>query len=166
MKLVPTHRIDQLKELRSLGLEPLGSQFNLEMFQGLLKNSRRSIKEFLLDQKRLVGLGNIYAAEALFRARINPRWSAAKVAASKKRTLNLYESIIGTLSEAIRCQSGGPPLHMDFIGLEYPNGSQIRSDIVFQVYDREGEPCFRCNSAIKRMRQGGRSTYYCSCCQQ
>jgi formamidopyrimidine-DNA glycosylase len=166
IKLVPTQRADRLKELRLLGPEPLGPQFGLETFRASLKSSRRPIKEFLLDQKRLVGLGNIYAAEVLFRARINPRRAAASVAASERRARDLYDNIIGTLSEAIACQRCGPPLHMEFIGLEYPGQRQTRSDIVFRVYDREDEPCFRCGHAIKRIRQGGRSTYYCPKCQK
>jgi formamidopyrimidine-DNA glycosylase len=166
VKLVPSARIETLKELRTLGMEPLGEHFDAGAFRAMLNGRRRSIKEFLLDQTKVVGVGNIYAAETLFRARLDPRRSAASVAASDARTKTLHESITNTLSETTRCQQSGPPIHFDFVGLDYPGESQVRSDILFQVYDREGEPCFHCRRRIKRIKQGGRSTYFCPGCQR
>ncbi|MBI3950909.1 MAG: bifunctional DNA-formamidopyrimidine glycosylase/DNA-(apurinic or apyrimidinic site) lyase [Acidobacteria bacterium] len=166
VKLVGSRELSRLKELQQLGLEPLQSEFTIERLRGLLGGSRRSIKEFLLDQTKVVGIGNIYAAEALHRAGINPRDSAATIAKSRKRLTALHQSIIATLRDAIQAQQLGTPLHIDFIGENSPNGDHSRSDIVFQVYDREDEPCFTCGTRIKRIKQGGRSTYFCPRCQK
>jgi len=166
VKLVRTQELDRLKELQQLGCEPLQPEFTVEQFRDLLDGSRRSIKEFLLDQTKVAGLGNIYAAEALHRASISPRHPATAIATSRKRLASLHRSIIETLQEAVQSQQSGVPLHMDFIGDPAPNGDQPRSDIVFRVYDREGDPCFTCGARIKRIKQGGRSSYYCPRCQK
>lgn len=166
VKLVRRRQLNRLKELQQLGLEPLHLEFTVERFGELLGRSRRSIKEFLLDQTKVVGLGNIYAAEALHRAGISPRRRAATIARSSQRLRTLHRSIIETLQEAVQSQQSGAPLHLDFIGDNVPNGYESRSDILFRVYDREGEPCFTCGVRIKRIKQGGRSTYYCPRCQR
>jgi formamidopyrimidine-DNA glycosylase len=166
MRLIRRQELSQLKELQQLGLEPLELEFTVERLGEALQHSRRSIKEFLLDQTRVVGLGNIYAAEVLHRAGINPTQPAAAIARSNKRLVALHRCIVGTLQEAIRCQQSGAPRHLDLIGDNVSDGHQSRSDIVFRVYDREGEPCFACGAQIKRIKQGGRSTYYCPRCQR
>lgn len=166
VKLVRTRQLGRLKELQQLGCEPLQPEFTVERFRSLLDGSRRSIKEFLLDQTKVVGLGNIYAAEALHRAHLSPKQPATAIAGSRKRLASLHRSVIETLQEAIQSQQSGVPLHMDFIGDNVPNGYEPRSGMIFQVYDREGEPCFTCGARIKRIRQGGRSTYYCPRCQK
>jgi formamidopyrimidine-DNA glycosylase len=165
VKLVRSRELSQLKELTQLGLEPLQSEFTIERLRDLLKGSRRSIKEFLLDQTKVVGLGNIYAAEALHRAGINPTQQATKIAQSRKRLVSLHQNMVETLQAAVRSQQSRIPLHMDFIG-DFPNGNEARSDILFRVYDREGEACFICGAGIKRIKQGGRSTYFCPRCQK
>jgi formamidopyrimidine-DNA glycosylase len=166
VRLVHRRELNRLKELQQLGLEPLQPEFTVERFRDLLDGSRRSIKEFLLDQTKVVGLGNIYAAEALHRASISPRHQVVVIARSRKRLASLHRSIIETLQEAVQSQRSGVPLHMDFIGDKVSNGYEPRSDMRFRVYDREGEPCFTCGAQIKRIRQGGRSTYYCPRCQK
>jgi formamidopyrimidine-DNA glycosylase len=165
MKLVHRPELCGLKELQQLGLEPLLPEFTADRFRTLLLASRRSIKEFLLDQTKVVGLGNIYAAEALHRARIAPTRPAPAIALSRRRLLALHESIIEILREAIRTQHRGVPLHLDFIGVD-SGAAGARFDIVLRVYDREDEPCFTCGALIERIRQGGRSTYFCPRCQR
>ncbi len=165
VKLVSSRELSQLKDLQQLGLEPFDPAFTVEQFKNLLSRSQRSIKEFLLDQTKVVGLGNIYAAEALYRAGIHPTRPAATLVRSRKRLAALHRCVIGTLQEAVQAQIAGVPLHMDFMG-EAVYRYQSRSDIEFYVYDREGESCFRCRARIKRIRQGGRSTYFCPRCQR
>jgi formamidopyrimidine-DNA glycosylase len=165
VKLAQRRELDHLQELRQLGLEPLEPDFTAERLRNLLRGRRRSIKEFLLDQTNVVGLGNIYAAEALHRAGVNPTLPAAVIARSKQRSARLHRCIVEILQEAIRAQVAGRPLHIDFIG-ETVFGDRSREDIVFYVYDREDEPCFTCGQPIRRIVQGGRSTYFCPRCQK
>ena len=120
-----------------------------ETLVGLLKGHHRQLKAMLLDQKVIAGLGNIYAAEALWRARISPRAIASSI--SKARLVRLVDAIRGVLSDENR-----PP------GRYTDTENRHR----FAVYDREGEPCPRCGTLIKRIIQAGRSTYYCPKCQR
>ena len=146
-------------QLSALAPEPLSDSFTLEHLQQTLKRSRRSLKQLLLDQTQVLGLGNIYASEALFLARISAFAIPARL--SKQRASRLYEAIRKILEEAI---AEGSTLRID---LEDEASSYIGSSERFwRVYEREGEPCVRCGNRIRRVVQGGRSTYYCSKCQR
>ena len=139
--------------------EPCFEEFSVEYLRNILKTSKRSLKEFLLDQTKVCGLGNIYAAEAMFAAGLNPEAPADKVAA--KKVPLLYESIKAILTIAI---SHAGDLIVDPENLE---GGYFSSDgDGWQVYDREGEPCRICKTPIVRLKQGGRSTYFCRKCQR
>jgi formamidopyrimidine-DNA glycosylase len=146
----------------AMGVEPLDRSFTSELLVGLLAGSRRPIKEFLLDQSKVSGVGNIYASEALWRARISPRRRARNVGPVRAR--RLHRAIVDVLSEAIR--KAGTTLgetSQDYVDSEgVPGGFQE----FLAVYDREGEPCRHCGTAIRRIVQGQRSTYYCRRCQR
>ena len=146
----------------AMGVEPLSPQFTPELLSDLLATSRRPVKEFLLDQSRIAGIGNIYASEALWRARISPRRRARNVGPARAR--ELHPAIVSVLSEAIR--KAGTTLgetSQDYVDSEgVPGGFQES----LAVYDREGEPCQRCRTPIRRIVQGQRSTYYCPTCQR
>lgn len=147
------------KELLALAPEPLSDDFTEEYFHATLKRSRRSLKQLLLDQTRILGLGNIYAVEALFLAGVNPLRSAHLL--SKARSEKLYRAVRNVLKEAI---DAGSTLRID---LTDRNGDYIGSSERFwRVYEREGEPCVRCGAKIRRVVHGGRSTYYCPRCQR
>jgi formamidopyrimidine-DNA glycosylase len=147
------------KELVSLAPEPLSEEFTEEYFLQTLARSRRSLKQLLLDQTRILGLGNIYAVEALFLAGVNPMKSAHRL--SKPRARKLYQAIREVLSEAI---DAGSTLQID---LADGQSSYIgTSERFWRVYEREGEPCVRCDAKIRRVVHGGRSTYYCPQCQK
>lgn len=147
------------KELSSLAPEPLSDEFTEEYFLATLARSGRPLKHLLLDQTRVLGLGNIYAVEALFLAGINPKKAANKL--SKPRARKLYQAIRDTLQEAI---DAGSTLKIDMAD---GNGSYFEAPERFwRVYEREGEPCVRCETPIRRIVQGGRSTYYCPKCQK
>jgi formamidopyrimidine-DNA glycosylase len=135
--------------LPSLGMEANDPALNAEHLRTALKTRRGPIKPALMDQKVLAGLGNIYAAEALWRAKISPRAAASSL--SKTRLERLVAAIHSVLSEENRL----PGRYTADVGRER-----------FAVYDREGEQCFRCGSKIRRIPQAGRSTYYCSVCQR
>jgi len=158
MDLVSGDKLDQSKHFASMGPEPLGQAFTLEAFNTQLKPRSTPIKTALLDQKVVAGIGNIYACEALFRSGISPRRKASSVAGV--RAARLHPEIIKVLEEAI--VAGGSTLR-DFAASDGALGYfQHR----FQVYDREGEACQRCQASIKRLEQAGRSTFFCSACQR
>jgi len=147
------------KELLALAPEPLSEDFTEAYFLHTLARSRRSLKTLLLDQTRVLGLGNIYAVEALFLARIHPLKLAHTL--SKPRARKLHEAIRLILQEAI---DAGSTLKID---LNDGNSSYFGSSERFwRVYEREGEPCVNCGTRIRRIAHGGRSTYFCPRCQR
>ncbi|MEP6719556.1 MAG: bifunctional DNA-formamidopyrimidine glycosylase/DNA-(apurinic or apyrimidinic site) lyase [bacterium] len=159
MRLVSSKALKELAQIKALAPEPLLEEFTQEYFFATLKKSRRSLKQLLLDQTKILGLGNIYASEALFLARISPFKSADTL--SRKRALLLFAAIRDVLHEAIEA---GSTLKID---LEDRNGSYFGSDERFwRVYERNGEPCVNCGTKIRRAVQGGRSTYFCPKCQR
>src|SRR6185295_11702892 len=157
MKLIESSKLHQTKGIRELAPEPLGEDFSLEYLRALLKRSHRSLKTLLLDQTKVLGLGNIYAAEALFRARINPFKPADELAS--RRVPDLYEAIREVLQFAVDHIRSSISLEEGFsYGAAFEN--------FWQVYEREGQPCVKCGTKIRRATQGGRSTYWCPKCQK
>lgn len=160
MRIVETEKLHETKELKSLAPEPFGADFTPEYFRQILKTSKKSLKEFLLDQTKVTGLGNIYASEAMFLARISPQTPANEVSA-KKATV-LFEKIREVLEESIRHGStlNVNPENID--GSYYGGGYSYG----WRVYDREDENCVACEKPIARLKQAGRSTYFCPKCQK
>ena len=148
LSTVTLHR-DGSAVLPALGPDPTDASLRVETFGDALSRRRVSIKVALLDQRVLAGVGNIYAAEALWLARIDPRAIASSL--SRARQTRLLEAIRSVLAKA-QAWSGG----------RYREDGGGR----FAVYDREGLPCFRCGTAIRRIVQAARSTYYCPHCQR
>jgi formamidopyrimidine-DNA glycosylase len=144
--------------IRSLGADPLSPGFTLKHFIDLLGASTRPLKLFLLDQAKVAGIGNIYSSEAMWRARVNPRRRAHRLSAPEAR--RLHKSIVDVLHRALECCRNPAPDFRDpswwFQGLER----------ILRVYDREGKACRRCGSVIRRIEQGGRSTFFCAKCQR
>ena len=160
MKLIDGTQLTRTKGIKELAPEPFGEEFNPEYLKSALQKSRRSLKTLLLDQTKVLGLGNIYASEALFRARINPFKIAAQL--SPTRTIRLHQSILAVLRDAIADSSTSR------IDLEQPDGFSYGEafERFWQVYEREGEPCHSCGARIRRATHGGRSTYWCPKCQR
>lgn len=159
MDLMPTDRSDQHLLLRDLGPEPFGNDFNEPYLAGRLKGRKTPIKAALLDQRIVAGLGNIYVAETLFRARISPLRLAGELAEAQVHSL--VPVIREVLAEAI--EAGGSSLR-DF---RQANGELGYFSKHFQVYDREGDPCETpgCTGTITRSVQSGRSSFWCPTCQ-
>ncbi len=158
MDLAPYAQIEKSPHFNGMGPEPLGAAFTAAWFNQALKGRSTFIKAALLDQRLVAGIGNIYACEALFRARISPKRRAASVAG--RRSERLHAAIIAVLTEAIA--AGGSTLR-DFAGADGALGYfQHR----FDVYGREGEACPACAAPVRRLTQAGRSTFYCGRCQR
>ncbi len=144
--------------LANLGPEPLERSFDADYLASRARGRRVAIKQFLMDQGVVVGVGNIYASEALFRAGISPRRAAGRV--SRERLARLVEAIRAVLGEAIR--EGGTTLR-DYVNADGTPG-YFRQRLF--VYERAGEPCRRCGTPIRQIVQGQRSTYHCPACQR
>ena len=164
MKLVPRARMDEEPLLRSLGPEPLGNEFDAAMLAKACAGKKTSLKAALSDQRVVAGLGNIYVCEALFRARLSPKRIASTIAdrhgKPNERAERLVDAIKAVLKDAI--EAGGSSLRDH----RRADGSLGDFQHNFQVYDREGAPCPACKGKIKRIVQGGRSTFYCPSCQK
>ena len=144
--------------LATLGPEPLEGGFDARYLYQATRGRRVSIKQCIMDSRIVVGVGNIYANEALFRAGIRPQLAAGKL--SLPRCAKLVEEICVTLSEAI--QLGGSTLR-DFVNT---SGQPGYFQQTYWVYGRAGEPCRRCGALIKQIKQGQRSSFYCGSCQK
>ena len=157
--LVATEALGEWPAFKALGPEPIGGGVDGTWLKARLAGRKAAIKLMLLDQRIVAGLGNIYVCEALFRARINPRKAAGKVS---RATLNLLAQMIeAVLEEAIA--AGGSSLR-DFAS---PNGELGYFSKQFDVYDRESQPCRgSCDGLVRRIVQGGRSTFHCPACQR
>ncbi|MCC2675770.1 MAG: formamidopyrimidine-DNA glycosylase [Ramlibacter sp.] len=149
---------EAVKLLGGLGVEPLGGEFDLAAFHAALKKRKAPIKQVLLAGDVVVGVGNIYASEALFLAGIRPTLAAARI--SKPRAARLHAAIREVLARAVA--KGGSTLR-DFSNAQGESGYfQLEA----MVYDRRGEPCRVCSSPIRMIRQGQRATYFCRVCQK
>jgi formamidopyrimidine-DNA glycosylase len=146
------------KLLGRLGVEPLGDAFAAAEFHRALKARKSPIKQVLLGGEIVVGVGNIYASEALFLAGIRPTLKASQL--SKPRAVLLHTAIRQVLAEAVT--KGGTTLR-DFSNAQ---GEQGHFQLDAMVYDRAGLPCRRCELPIRRIVQGQRSTFYCPQCQK
>lgn len=143
--------------LSNLGVEPFSPEFTLSYFQTALKKTERKIKQVLLDQAVVVGLGNIYVDEALFRAGVHPETQASQLTPSKVTLLR--DEMIATLSEAV--DKGGSTVR-SYVNTQ---GQIGMFQLDHYVYARNGEPCRRCGSEIVKLKVGGRGTHICPNCQ-
>ena len=150
-------RVDEHPLLRHLGVEPLSEAFDAGHLHALTRGRPTAIKQFLMDGRRVVGVGNIYANESLHIAGIRPQAAARRL--SRTRCARLVAAIQSTLRAAIR--AGGSSLR-DFVGSD---GSAGYFQQQYRVYDRAGKPCRACGTAIRRIVQGQRATFYCPACQ-
>src|SRR5580698_9912356 len=145
---------DACPALAGLGVDAISPDFTAAALANLLAASKRPLKEFLLDQSRVAGIGNIYSCESLWQAKLNPLRRANSLTTAEAR--RLHKAIVSVLARALECCLHPPPDFRDanwwFQGLEK----------ILRAYDREGKPCHRCGNEIKRIAQGGRSTYFCA----
>jgi formamidopyrimidine-DNA glycosylase len=145
---------------KNLGLDILDSQFTPRYILKQLKNTTRPIKTLLLDQSKFAGVGNIYANDALFLAKINPFTPSNKI--NTKEAILIHHFLVKIMRESIK-NGGSTAKDNKYI---HPDGSTGKHQFSFQVYQRENEPCLVCKTPIKRIKVGGRGTFYCSKCQK
>jgi formamidopyrimidine-DNA glycosylase len=166
MDLVRAESLEEHALFKGLGVEPLSEALTPQWLAARLKGKATSIKAALIDQKLIAGIGNIYACEALYRAGISPvrlaGTLATKAGKPTKKTEALVAAIKAVLEDAIR--AGGSSLR-DYAQAD---GSLGRFQHRFKTYGREGKPCARkgCGGTVRRIVQGGRSTFYCPTCQR
>jgi formamidopyrimidine-DNA glycosylase len=154
--VTPAARLDGLPELSGLGPDPL-TELDAPALAARLHQSRAPIKAFLLDQRRVAGLGNIYVSEALHRAGIHP---TARASGVRRRADALLDGIRAALESGIANRGTTLRDYVDDAGDRGENASRLL------VYGREGEPCFRCRAPIRRRVDAARSTFYCATCQR
>ena len=147
-----------VKLLGRLGVEPLSDGFDPDTFHQRLRQRNAPIKQVLLAGDVVVGVGNIYASEALFLARIRPTLRASRI--SRPRALLLRQAVRDVLTRAV--ERGGSTLR-DFSNA---HGEAGLFQLDAMVYDRAGQPCRVCGTAVRTIRQGQRATYYCPTCQK
>jgi formamidopyrimidine-DNA glycosylase len=144
--------------LAGLGVEPFGTGFDVDHLHRALRGRRAAIKLALMDSHVVVGVGNIYANESLFRAGIHPARAANRVA--RDRLARLVVAVRDTLAEAIA--KGGSTLR-DYVD---SGGEPGYFQLDYHVYGRQGEPCRVCGTPVRVVRLGGRATYFCPRCQR
>jgi formamidopyrimidine-DNA glycosylase len=149
---------EEILGIRALGIDALAAEFTPPRFEEMLRASRQPLKLFLLDQRKVAGIGNIYSSEALWCARIDPRRPANRLTGKEARLL--HKSIVDVLHRALECCLNPAPDFRD------PNWWFQGLERILRVYGREGKSCRRCGNPVKRIEQGGRSTFFCPYCQR
>ncbi len=166
MDLVPRAGLEESRHFKGMGIEPLGNALSGETIAALFAGRSAPLKAMLLDQKRIAGIGNIYACEAMWRARLSPTLPAGQLATGLKAARGKAEALSQAIREVLEAAiaAGGSSLRDH----RQATGELGMFQHSFAVYDREGEPCPRpgCSGVIRRMVQSGRSTFYCPVCQR
>lgn len=154
MRLLPTAEVPEIDFMKTVGPEPLETDFTVDLFiTQLMKRKNSPIKAVLLDQQILAGVGNIYADESLWAAKIHPETPVIKV--SKAKLVVLHKAIVDILKMSIK--SGGST-DRNYVNSEGKKGSYLK---FAQVFRREGQPCPRCGTTIQKIRVAGRGTHIC-----
>lgn len=149
--------IEDIPLFKNLGIEPFSSNYTLKNLEKLTKDNKENVKHFLLNAQNICGIGNIYASEILFRTKISPHRLIQSL--NKNETQLLYENIKYILQKAI--DNGGSSIS-DYVHI---NGQSGNMQNLYYVYGRENKNCKICNNKIKKEKQFGRSTFFCSNCQ-
>ena len=158
MELLAPELLDAYFVSKKLGPEPTEQDFDLEIFRGALKKSKKPIKSHLLDQTLVAGLGNIYVDEVLWRAKVHP--ASPSQSLTRAEATAIHEQTIEVLGQAV--EKGGSTIRT------YTNafGEDGTMQDFHQVYDKAGQACSRCGSIIEKIQLGGRGTHFCPKCQR
>jgi formamidopyrimidine-DNA glycosylase len=157
--LVNTDKLMELKEIKELGVDAMSPEFTFEYFNNILeKKKHKKIRDILMDQNLIAGIGNIYLSEILFDAEILPMKIAGKLKPEERKII--YQSIKKILKKAIKLRGTSDSDYRDTDGA--PGGFQK----VLRAYQQEGKKCGKCGKIIKRIKMGQRSVFYCPICQK
>lgn len=158
MELLAPELLEAYFLSKKLGPEPTEQDFDLEIFRGALKKSKKPIKSHLLDQTLVAGLGNIYVDEVLWRAKVHPSRTSNSLTAQEAR--KVHDETINVLGQAV--EKGGSTIRT------YTNafGEDGTMQEFHQVYDKAGQACSRCGTSIEKIQLGGRGTHFCPNCQR
>ncbi|HEX7456056.1 MAG TPA: bifunctional DNA-formamidopyrimidine glycosylase/DNA-(apurinic or apyrimidinic site) lyase [Candidatus Nanoarchaeia archaeon] len=149
----------ELDELLSeFGIEPFTPEFTLENFSRILKSRKTAIKPLLMDQSQIAGVGNIYADESLWCARIHPLRPANSL--SEEEIKDLFSCIQDSLRSGIKDRGTSVDMYLDLFGQKGEHEKNLK------IFRRDGSPCPRCGSEVKKIRVGGRGTHFCPSCQK
>lgn len=157
LQILPTEKIEQA--FAKFGIDPFAKNFSLKTFENLFERKyAKTIKEFLMDQEIILGIGNIYASEILFDAKIDPARKASEITKDEKKLL--YHSIGKILTKAIKLRGTSVSDYRDASGKRGGFQNELK------VYKKFGKACQTCGTMIERSVLGGRSTFFCSKCQR
>jgi formamidopyrimidine-DNA glycosylase len=157
VELWKKEELENSEEFGEIGPEPLEKGFTVERFEKLFEKKKGKVKQVLMDQNFIAGIGNIYASEILFEARIHPEEDVSNL--DKDDLKKIYDAMRRILEESIRLKGDS------FSDFRTIYGEKGKSQEVVKVYQKEGEKCPRCGGLIKRIKQGGRSSFFCPACQ-
>jgi len=151
---VPSSELWKRPAVAKLGLDPVTDEFTVATLQAALGKSKQPLKVALMDQERLAGLGNIHAAEALFRSKLHPSRTAASLSPAEWKAL--HRAIVATIQFALDVEGDGDDIEY----VEEPGAKNP-----FLIYGRDGTPCRKCKTIVKKFTQAGRTTHFCPKCQ-
>jgi formamidopyrimidine-DNA glycosylase len=157
IKIVKTDDVGELPFFKSLGPEAL-KDLTFEKFTEILKSTKGPVKPLLMEQSKMAGVGNIYANDALYRAKIHPKRSANSL--TKEESKRLFDSLEEVLKKGLEAGGSSEWAYVDALGQE---GSYQK---IFLVYGQVGKPCLRCGTKIEKITLGGRGTFFCPECQK
>jgi formamidopyrimidine-DNA glycosylase len=162
IELGETKELENSEEIKKLGPEPLDKNFTFKRFREILKNylqlkRKGKIKQVLMDQSIIAGVGNIYSDELLWRAKIHPFKEVSKLREIELK--KIYKFLKEVLKQSIKLKGES------FSDFRTPTGEKGKFDVIRKVYQREGEKCSRCKNIIKRVKMAGRSAHFCPKCQ-
>jgi formamidopyrimidine-DNA glycosylase len=155
---VPVEKLDNCPEIAKLGPEPLGPEFSETLLKEMLHTRRKKIKQLLLDQTFIAGIGNIYADEILFQAGIHPETLSKSL--TSRQVHSLFRAIVGVLNEGVK--------HRGTTIKDYVDGDGITGNYqdYLKVYGRKGKKCYNCGKQIETIKLGGRTAHFCPGCQR
>lgn len=156
--LAKTEDIENLKEIKELGPDPLDKNFDFETFKKAIKSHKGKIKQVLMEQKVIAGIGNIYSDEILWWAKIHPLRTTSSL--TEEELKKIYHYALEVLKTAIKARGSSVSDYRD------PKGERGSYDQIRRVYRRENQKCYRCGTLIKRIKLGSRSGYFCPLCQK
>ena len=158
IELYTKKEFEDLPEINKLGIEPFSKEFTLEYFKNIVKNSKTNIKKLLMNQEELAGIGNVYASEILFEAKVNPKRNTNTLNDSEIK--NIYDSIFLILEKALKLKGNSIS--------DYRRTSGEKGEYQYhaKVYEKKGQKCPRCEGIIEYAKINQRGTYYCPKCQK